>query len=136
MGITLLFYSFVSIIFICPQIVRLSCKRKRVKTVGTAESSEGSTTCACGSTFAKFCSCCACSGACCIACCSCFPCCNLYTCLRSFLYGSKVHPASSARKESKTDFYIGGVLQDKDAEIVYLKNELLQVSDEDEKLSF
>ncbi|KAL9951711.1 hypothetical protein ACROYT_G044433 [Oculina patagonica] len=106
------------------KIVRLSCKRrKRVKTVGAADTSDSSTTCACSSTCAKFC---ACSGACCISCCSCFPCCNLYSCLRSFFCGSQVHPASSARKESKTDFYIGGVLQDKDAEIVYLKNELLQ----------
>lgn len=115
------------IILIFPQIVRLSCRRKRVKTVGNADSIEDTATCACGSTCAKFCSCCACSSACCIACCSCFPCCNLFTCLRSFFCGSQVHPGSSSGRESKTDFYIGGVLQDREAEIVYLKNELRQV---------
>lgn len=112
----------------CPQIVRLSCRRKRAKTVGTADSSEKNSSCACGATCAKFCSCCACSSACCMACWSCFPCCNLFTCLRSFFCGSQVHPASSGGRETKSDFYIGGVLQDKDAKIVYLKNELNQVS--------
>lgn len=121
----LILYDFV--ILFCPQIVRLSCRRKRVKTVGSADSSEHTTTCACGATCAKFCSCCACSSACCIAFCSCFPCCNLFTCLRSFFCGSQVHPASSGGRETKSDFYIGGILQDKDAEIVYLKNELNQV---------
>ena len=113
------------IILTCPQIVRLSCRRKRIKTVGSSDSPENTTTCACSATCAKFCSCC--SSACCIACWSCFPCCNLFTCLRSFFCGSQVHPASSGERESKSDFYIGGVLQDKDAEIAYLKNELNQV---------
>ena len=124
---TLLAYFYDLFILSCPQIIRLSCRRKRIKTVGSSDSSEHTTTCACGATCAKFCSCCACSSACCIACCSCFPCCNLFTCLRSFFCGSQVHPASSDVRETESDFYIGGILQDKDAEIVYLKNELNQV---------
>ncbi|KAJ7372988.1 hypothetical protein OS493_015458 [Desmophyllum pertusum] len=77
------------------KIVRLSCKRKRTKTILSGETSEDNSTCACGAAFAK-----------------------------SFFCGSRSHPPESGRVESKSEFYIGGVLQDRDAEIVYLKNEL------------
>lgn len=113
---------------LCSQIVRLSCKRTSGKSAVAGQSAEYDTTCACGAACAKFCSCCACSSACCISFWSCFPCCNLFTCLRSFFCGSQVHPSSGDRKESENDFYIGGHLQDKDAEIVFLKNELREVN--------
>ena len=113
----------------CHQIVRLSCRRRRTKTLIVGDTSADSTKYACANSAAcaKFCSCCACSAACCITCCSCFPFCNLYSCLRSFFCGSQVHPATGNGAGSKAEFYIGGIAQDRDAQIVYLTNELREV---------
>ena len=83
----------------------------------------------CGSSFAKFFSFCACSAACCVSCCSCFLCAGLYSCLRKIFFGSgsHTHPIDGVGEESKADFYIGGVPQDKSMEISRLRNELREV---------
>lgn len=111
------------------QIARLSCRRKQNKTlrIGQSSTNNNKHVCACGRPCAKVFSFCTCSAACCISCCSCFPCCNLYSCLRSIFYGSHVHPTEDDGKGTKAEFYIAGIPQDKDAQIIHLKNELREV---------
>ena len=118
--------------FVCflDQIFRLSCRRqKRTKTLRIREESGGNTKYAStrGAACARFCPCFACSSACCISCCLCFPFWNLYSCLRAFCCGSQVRSSGGGGGQTKAEFYIGGIAQDRDAEIVNLRNELREV---------